>query len=255
MAAQRCRISGAILCASSGAISLAMRQCLGSNGTTWLARRLYATAVDAEQGLSGFNVSRLRRLRQFQRPAHDVVFEILVGHVLLSRADPAAHRDAGRMHGLGIARDQRMPPIKVPALGQEHIGAGRRQPGDVFQILRREPHAIVDLFEAVRVVAAAAASGRPAAGSRPRCNKVRSRALLLKLVEAALAAAVTKALPFRIRHFLTMTCAARTERRRAPSCHGVAMVFSKPGILRPNLPPIAIHPVALGALAPSYMFH
>src|ERR1700704_5191341 len=40
---------------------------------------------------------------QPHRPAHDAVFEILVGDLVLAGPDLAAHRNAGRMHGVGIA--------------------------------------------------------------------------------------------------------------------------------------------------------
>ena len=41
---------------------------------------------------------------------------------------PSADRHAGNMHALGIAGDERVPPIEVAPLGDQPIGAGRRQP-------------------------------------------------------------------------------------------------------------------------------
>ena len=106
--------------------------------------------------VAGYGGAAAPPFRQLQRPADDVVLKVLVGHVHLRRADAAAHRDAGGVNRFGIAGDQRMPPVEVLALGEEHIGAGRRQPVDGFEGFRRQAHAIVDLFEPVRIVAAAA---------------------------------------------------------------------------------------------------
>src|SRR5580692_6235152 len=58
-----------------------------------------------------------RRFGQFLRPAHDVILKILVRHGLLGRAHAAPYRDTGGMNGFGVARDQRVPPVEVPALG------------------------------------------------------------------------------------------------------------------------------------------
>ena len=68
-------------------------------------------------------------------PVDDVVFE-RAGLAFADRA--AAHRDAGLVHGLGIAGHQRMPPGEVLALGQPAIGAGRRQPVDLAHLGRRQ---------------------------------------------------------------------------------------------------------------------
>src|SRR5579864_8661587 len=156
-------MSGAMPWASSGAISRVMP------GIPWPAPRRNATGP-------------LRRA--------DAQF-----------ATPAAHRDAGGVDGLGIAGHQRVPPVQVLALGEQHIGAGRRQPGDGFEVFGREPHAVVDLFQPMPVVAAAAglAVEQPAAHAGVIGAVGR---LFLELVEAAFAAAVAEAFPFGIRHFL-----------------------------------------------------
>src|SRR6267154_1494005 len=44
-----------------------------------------------------------RRFGDSQGPVHDPVLELIVGHVLLARLDPSAHRDPGRVDGFGIA--------------------------------------------------------------------------------------------------------------------------------------------------------
>src|ERR1700722_6875654 len=62
-----------------------------------------------------------RALWQQRRPLHDVVFEIGVGDFVLGSLHPPAHGDAGFMHRVGIARNQRMPPIEVAALGHEPV--------------------------------------------------------------------------------------------------------------------------------------
>ena len=46
----------------------------------------------------------------------------------------AANGDTGLMDRLGIARNQRMPPVEVLALVDQTVGAGRRQPFQAGQI-------------------------------------------------------------------------------------------------------------------------
>ena len=62
-----------------------------------------------------------RRLRQPQRPADDVILEVLVRHLGLARPDAAADGDAGGVHGLRVAGHERMPPIGGPSLGEQHV--------------------------------------------------------------------------------------------------------------------------------------
>src|SRR5208282_6724885 len=75
------------------------------------------------------------------------------------------------------------------------------QPGDGFEGFRCKPHTIVDHFESMFVIAAAAALAveQPAADVGVEGTV---RLLFLELIEAAFAAAVAQALPFRIRHFI-----------------------------------------------------
>ena len=70
------------------------------------------------------------------RPAHYAVLELVVRHVVLPGADAAAHRDAGLVHGLGVAGDQRVPPVEVVAVGHQPVAAGRRQPDDSVDVTR-----------------------------------------------------------------------------------------------------------------------
>src|ERR1700682_2310993 len=86
------------------------------------------------------------------RPSDDPLFQLRVRQLRLAGADAAAHRDAGRMHGFGIAGDERVPPVKIAAVGDEAVGAGRRQPGDVAYALRRQLHAILDEPRAIGII-------------------------------------------------------------------------------------------------------
>jgi len=68
------------------------------------------------------------------RGAHHAVLEIGVRDLILARADAPAHRDPGLMHGLGVARNERVPPVEIASVGQKAIGATRRQPYDSVYI-------------------------------------------------------------------------------------------------------------------------
>src|SRR5215813_1175474 len=76
----------------------------------------------------------LRRLRHAQRPAYDVILKIGVGDLILAGADAPAHRNPRLVHGLGIARNEWVPPVEVASLGQKAIGATGRQPYDSLDI-------------------------------------------------------------------------------------------------------------------------
>src|SRR5262249_18817342 len=96
------------------------------------------------------------RLRQPRRPAHDAILEIVVLNLFLAGADLAAHRDAGGVHRVGVSGNERVPPIKVMPVGQQAVGAGRRQPDDPIDVARSQAHAVVHLLGPVRIVLAAA---------------------------------------------------------------------------------------------------
>ena len=74
---------------------------------------------------------------------------------------------------LGIAGDEGMPPVEVVPLAQQPIGAGLGQPGEAAHGIGRQAHAIGHLGLAVRVVAAAAGSGRRGGCSPHRCTSPR----------------------------------------------------------------------------------
>ena len=129
-----------------------------SRSATILASELPAERVSAECGVP----SRLRPLLQprplgqERRPAHDVVLEIGLRDLVLGSLHPAADGNAGLMHRVGVARDQRMPPIEVASLGHQAVAAARRQPVEGADVFRRQPDAIGDLVGAVRIVLAGA---------------------------------------------------------------------------------------------------
>ncbi len=144
---------------------------------------------------------RLRRLRPLQRPIHDVIFQLVVRHVDLAVAHAAAHGHTGDVHGLRIAGHQRVPPVEVAAFVDEAVGTGRRQPGGFGDIVRGELHAVVHEAGAIPVIlAAAGALVEQPAGHGGVEGAV--GAVLLELVQAAAAAAVAQALPFRRGHFV-----------------------------------------------------
>src|SRR4029077_17607824 len=102
---------------------------------------------------------RLRPLRPFARPGHDVFGELVLRQRVLVRVDARAPRDAGRVHALGVVRDQRVPPVEVAARRDQAVGAGGGEPVQLAEILRGEAHAVGNARGAVRVVAAAATGG------------------------------------------------------------------------------------------------
>ena len=62
-------------------------------------------------------------------------------HALLA-SGPAARRDPGMVHHLGIAAHEGVPPGEVAALGQAPVGAGLRQPPDLAQVAGGDDHAV-----------------------------------------------------------------------------------------------------------------
>jgi len=60
------------------------------------------------------------------------------------------------MHGVGITRDQRMPPIEIAALGDQFVAAARRQPVQGADVFGRQPDAVRNLGRTIRVVLAGA---------------------------------------------------------------------------------------------------
>src|SRR6266545_3089371 len=78
---------------------------------------------------SGFRpLLQPRPVRQQCRPLHDVVLQILIGDLVLGTLHPPAHGNSGFMHGIGVAGNQRVPPVEVTPLRDQFVAAARRQP-------------------------------------------------------------------------------------------------------------------------------
>ena len=90
---------------------------------------------------------------------HNVVFEVGIGDLVLGALHPAAHGNAGFMHGVGITRDQRVPPIEIASLGNQLVAAAWRQPVQGADIFRRQPDAIGNLVGTVLIVLAGTEPG------------------------------------------------------------------------------------------------
>ncbi|MNT69012.1 hypothetical protein D3C72_2072880 [compost metagenome] len=88
-----------------------------------------------------------------------------------------------------------MPPVEVAALGDEAIGAGRRQPGDLVDALDGQLDAVRHGRLAVFIVLAATALPVEQATGDRREHHV-AGVPVLELVETAQAAAVAQPLPF-----------------------------------------------------------
>src|SRR5262249_34692473 len=107
--------------------------------------------------------------------------------------------DARGVDRLRIAGNERVPPVEITPGGDELVGAGRRQPGDGADILRRQAHAILDLGAAIFIVPAPAGGAVQEAAAHVGEIDI-AGVLVLELTQAAAAAAVAEALPFGIRH-------------------------------------------------------
>src|SRR5215203_712013 len=106
---------------------------------------------------SGFRpLLQPRPLRQQGRPLHDVVLEILIGDLVLGALHPAADGNPGFMHGIGITRNQRMPPVEIASLRDQLVTAARRQPVQGADVLGRQADTIRNLVGTVPVVLAGA---------------------------------------------------------------------------------------------------
>src|SRR5262252_3954957 len=133
-------------------------------------------------------------------PGDDAIFVVLIAEIFLRDCDTSAHRNASSVHRLGIARYQWMPPVKIAAVRQQPVAAGRRQPFEVRDVLVRQPHAIIDLLAAVLVVFAPAGVAVEQATAHIRVVNP-AGVEVLELVEAAAPAAVAYALPLGRGHF------------------------------------------------------
>jgi hypothetical protein len=157
---------------------------------------------------------------------HDVVLEIFIGDLVLGALHPAAHGDAGLVHGIGIAGDQRVPPIEVASVRDELVAAARRQPVQGADVFRGQPDAVGNLGGAVRVVlAGAGARIEQLAGDM---GEIDLPVLVLELSGGA--RAVAQALPFG-----ADICSNVLVFQKKPSCPegglgGAVMIPVEPGL-------------------------
>src|SRR5262249_49746917 len=123
-----------------------------------------------------------------------MVLPLALADLLVVHLDASTHGDAGGVDGLRVARDQGMPPVEVLSIGDEAIGARRRQPVDAAHQFRRQRDAIWHVALAVLVVGTLAALAfEHETGDIGEIGV--AGLLLLQLDEAATATAIAKALP------------------------------------------------------------
>ena len=111
-----------------------------------------------------------------------------------------ADGDARLVHRLRITRHQGMPPAQALALHQHPVGACRRQPGKLLQVLIGQNLTIWHEPLAV-FIASAAASFQIQEATRDIRVEDLAGSLMFQLVKAATPAAVAQPLPFGFRHF------------------------------------------------------
>ena len=150
--------------------------------------------VSAPCGVSAAADPGLPVARVLLRPVGDALQKVGQSEILFRPRYAAAHGNPRRMDGLGIARDQRMPPVEILPFRHETIGAGRRQPGQGPHALGRQADAIGDLGLPVVVVGAPASLRIEQRAAHIGVVNL-ARILVLELDQAAAAAAVAQALP------------------------------------------------------------
>src|SRR2546425_9966635 len=97
-----------------------------------------------------------RAVRPQRGPLHDVVLELFVRDFVLGALNPAAHRNPGFMHGVGVPRNQRVPPVEITPLRDQFVAATRRQPVQGADVLGSQADTIRNLVGTVLVVLAGA---------------------------------------------------------------------------------------------------
>src|SRR5215831_14132791 len=134
-------------------------------------------------------------LRQPHRPAHDPILEVIVGDLLLARSDLAAHRDARRVHGIGIARHQGVPPVEIMPISHQAVSAGGREPDDPVDVTGGQLDAVVHLTSPVAIVSTLTALRIEQLATDISEEGPARIIRVLELDQAAAATAVTEALP------------------------------------------------------------
>ena len=153
----------------------------------WLSLGLFAHAVSCRFWL-GYS-------RRFPRPIHDMIGIIGKLDLIFGRPGPILHGNPRLVHACGRSRDQRMPPGKIAALGDQAIGAARRQPGEFADLGWGQFDAVAHFAAPVRIIGAAAGSlVEEFAGDVGEMNF--TGVLILQLDKAAAAAAIAQAFPF-----------------------------------------------------------
>lgn len=109
--------------------------------------------------------------------------------------DFAPYRLSGLVHGRAAAGDERVPGRQGIAFCQQTIGAGRWQPVILGDLVVRDLQAVRLFFEAIQVVRALAGLGVEQVASDIGEYQLFG-VFIDKLVEAALATAVTEGFPF-----------------------------------------------------------
>ena len=113
----------------------------------------------------------------------------------------AAYRLAGLVHGAAVAGDERMPLGQALPFRQQAVGAGRRQPVELGDLVVGDLQAVRLLLEAVDVVGALAGLGIEQVAGHVGEHQLLG-VLIDQLVQAALAAAIAQGLPLGHGHLL-----------------------------------------------------
>src|ERR1019366_5304414 len=153
------------------------------------ARRL---SFSSAGGFARFWLSGSRRLSW---PVHDMVRIIGKPDLFFRYTDTTLNGNPRLMHAHRRSRDERMPPGKIAALGNQPVGAGRRQPAKASHGRRSQFDAITHPAVAVRIIGAAAGSHvEKLAGDVGEMNF--TAILVLQLDKAAAAASIAETFPF-----------------------------------------------------------
>lgn len=117
------------------------------------------------------------------------------------RYGAVSYRHAGPVNRFGIAGDQRMPLGQVPALGDPPVGAGAGQPTQFCNVVRFQLEAIGHEDMAQLVVGTTAGTGIQQKTCHPGIIDF-SGGWVLKFLQAAAAAIVTKGFPLVVAQLL-----------------------------------------------------
>lgn len=108
---------------------------------------------------------------------------------------PGAHGDTGLMNRIGVARDQRMPPLKILAFSHEPVGATCRQPAKKRYGFWCNPSTIRYPCMTIGIVATPAGANIEQPAGQPSMNQF-AGIFVFKFNQTTLTATVAKRLPF-----------------------------------------------------------